>query len=93
MKKDWLSEDLWRAHVSWLTPAWIGKTEDGRKAFSAREWMDKIQEAQYKVLIFYAKFHDGFCTFPSKYCSVKPERDFFGECVEEAHKRGMRIQA
>jgi hypothetical protein len=32
-------------------------------------------------------------TYPSRYLTVKPERDFFGECVGEARKRGMRIVA
>lgn len=91
--KNWLTNDLWRAHVSWTTFDWIGKTEDGRKSYSAEEWINKIQQAQYNVLIFYTKWHDGFCTFPSKYCSIQPERDYFGECVEEARKRGMKVMA
>ena len=88
---DWLSKDLWRAHVSWLTPPWVGATEEGRKDFDAKCWMDQIQSAHYRTLIFYTKFHDGYCTFPSKYSKIQPERDFFGECAAEAHKRGMRI--
>jgi hypothetical protein len=93
MSRDWLQEDLWRAHMSWLTPAWISKTADGRRSFSAKAWIDALEKARYKVAIFYTKQHDGFCTFPSRHCSVKPERDYFGECVHEAHSRGMRILA
>jgi uncharacterized lipoprotein YddW (UPF0748 family) len=90
--KQWLSKDLWRAHVSWLTPEWIGTTQDGRKAYNAVEWLDNLQRANYRSLIFYVKFHDGNCVFPSKYdASDPPERDYFGECIAEAKKRGMKV--
>jgi hypothetical protein len=55
--------------------------------------MDQIESAHYRTIIFYIKHHDGFTTYPSKYLTVKPKRDFFGECVGEAHRRGMRIVA
>jgi alpha-L-fucosidase len=93
MAEEWLVEDLWRAHVSWLTPEWIGHTEEGRKAFSAKQWIETMQAAHYRTLIFYTKHHDGFCTFPSKHARVAPERDYFGECVKEAHARSMKIMA
>ena len=94
MSKDWLSNDLWRAHVSWLTQEWIGKTQDGRQAFNAVEWIDNLQRAKYDSLIFYLKHHDGNCTFKSRHDATEPpERDFYGECVAEAHKRGMRVMA
>lgn len=89
----WLKEDLWRSHVSWLTPTWVGKAQDGRTDFDAKQWLDRIESAHYKTIIFYIKHHDGFTTYPSRYLTVKPERDFFGECVGEARKRGMRIIA
>ena len=92
MSKNWLSEDLWRAHVSWLTPEWIGNTKEGRKAFKAVEWLDNLQRAKYTTLIFYTKFHDGNCTFKSKYdATPAPERDYFGECIAEAKKRDMKV--
>ncbi len=93
MSIDWLTKDLWRAHVSWLTPNWVGSTEEGRRAFDAVRWIDQLQSAHYQTLIFYIKHHDGFCTYPSKFSNIQPERDFFGECVEETRKRGMRILA
>lgn len=93
MSMEWLSKDLWRAHVSWLSPPWVGTTEEKRTDFDAKRWLDQIQSAHYRVLIFYTKHHDGYCTFPSKYSKIQPERDFFGECVAEARKRNMRIVA
>jgi alpha-L-fucosidase len=93
MSTDWLSRDLWRAHVSWLTPPWIGSTPEGRKDFDANRWLDQIQSAHYQTLIFYVKFLDGFMAYPSKYSTIQPERDFFGECIREVRKRGMRIVA
>ena len=94
MTKEWLTNDLWRAHVSWLTPEWIGQTEDGRKSFDAVKWIDDLRRAKYNSLIFYNKHHDGFCTFPSAYSGTKkPERDFFGETVVEAKKHGMKVMA
>lgn len=89
----WLSHDLWRAHVSWITPGWVDTCEEGRKDFDAVRWLDQIQAAHYQTLIFYAKFHDGHCTFRSRYTDYCTERDLLGECAAEAHKRGMRILA
>ena len=93
MATDWLSQDLWRAHVSWLTPPWVGSTLEGRQDFDAKRWLDQIQSAHYQTLIFYLKHHDGFTAYPSKYSKAQPERDFFGECVREVRQRGMRIIA
>jgi alpha-L-fucosidase len=90
---DWLSNDLWRAHVSWLTPGWVDTCEGGRSDFDAARWLDQIQSAHYQTLIFYTKFHDGHCTFSSKYSNFCTERDYFSECISEARKRGMRILA
>ena len=90
---DWLNHDLWRSHLSWLTPPWVGSTTEGRKEFDAKRWIDQIQSAHYQTLIFYIKHHDGFTTYPSRYAKIQPERDFFGECVAEVRKRGMRIVA
>lgn len=87
---EWYAKDLWRAHVAWLTPAWVG-TVAGRKDFNAKRLLDQLQKAHFRTFIFYSKFHDGYCIFPSKYREVKPERDFLGEISAEAHKRGMRI--
>jgi len=93
MAAEWLADDLWRAHVSWLTPPWVGNTDEGRAAFDAREWLNRIERAHYRSLIFYTKHHDGYCTFRSRYSRLQPERDFLGECVEEAHRRGVRVLA
>jgi len=93
MSMNWLNSDLWRAHVSWLSPPWVAETEEARRDFDAARWMDQIESAHYRSLIFYIKHHDGFCAYPSKYLKEPPERDYFGECVTEAHKRGMLIQA
>ena len=93
MSMEWLGKDLWRSHVAWLTPTWVGATEEKRTDFDATRWLDQIQSAHYRTLIFYTKHHDGYCTFPSKYSKLQPDRDFFGECAAEAHKRDMRILA
>jgi len=45
MTAEWLSHDLWRSHVSWLTPPWVGSTPEGRKDFDAKRWVDQIQSA------------------------------------------------
>ena len=91
MSSDWLREDLWRAHVSWLSPPWVGSTEEDRKDFDAVRWLDQIQSAHYETLIFYVKHHDGWTAYPSRYAAIQPERDYLGECVAEVRRRGMRI--
>lgn len=91
MSPDWLSTDPWRAHISWLTPPWVGETEEGRSDFDSKRWLDVIEAAHYRTLIYYAKHHDGFCTFPSRYASIQPERDYLGECAAEVRRRGMRL--
>jgi len=93
MSMDWLDHDLWRAHVSWITPAWVDALEDGRADFDAVRWLDQIQSAHYQTLIFYTKFHDGHCNFRSRHTDYCTDRDLFGECVAEARKRGMRVVA
>ena len=90
---DWLSHDLWRAHVSWVTPGWVEALAGGRSDFDAVRWLDQIQSAHYRTLIFYTKFHDGLCTFRSRLTDHCAERDLFGECVAEVRKRGMRVLA
>lgn len=60
MSMEWLNKALWSAHVSWLTPPWVGKTEEKRADFDAKRWLDQIQSAHYRTLIFYTKHHDGY---------------------------------
>jgi hypothetical protein len=91
MSNDWLREDLWRAHVSWLSPPWVGATAEDRRDFDAGRWLDQLQAAHYRTLIFYAKHHDGWTAYPSRLAALQPERDYLGECAAEAHRRGMRI--
>lgn len=91
MGSDWLTNDLWRAHVSWLTPGWVDSSPVGRSDFDAARWLDQIQSAHYQTFIFYSKFHDGHCTYPSRYSSFSTERDYLGECAAEARRRGMRL--
>ena len=71
----------------WTTPP------EGRHDFDATHWLDQIQSAHYQTLIFYTKFHDGHCTYPSRYSDYCTDQDYFGECTLEARKRGMRILA
>ena len=91
MSPSWLTEDLWRAHVSWLNPPWVGSTTEGRGDFDAVRWLDTIQAAHYRTLIFYVKHHDGFLAYPSRFSTAQPERDFLGEIVAEARRRDVRV--
>jgi len=93
MSMDWLDRDLWRAHVSWLRPGWVDSCEGEPDYFDAVQWLDQIQSAHYQTLIFYTKFHDGHCTYHSRYSDYCTKRDYFRECLDETHKRGMRILA
>jgi alpha-L-fucosidase len=91
MGTDWLSNDLWRAHVSWVSSRWVEETADGQNDFDPVRWLDQIQSAHYQTLIFYAKWHEGYCTFPSRLSDYCAKRDFLGEAVAEARKRRMRV--
>jgi hypothetical protein len=93
MSMEWLDHDLWRAHVSWITPGWVDTLPEDRADFDAVRWLDQIQAAHYQTLIFYTKFHDGRCTFHSRYTDYCTRRDLFGECITEARKRGVRVVA
>lgn len=90
MSMVWLYHDLWRAHVSWITLAWVDALEEGRADFDAVRWLDQLQAAHYRALIFYATFHDGLCTFRTQYIDYCTARDYSGECVTEAHGRTFR---
>lgn len=81
------SEELGRGHICWMHPFWTRPEKD----FDARRWIDQFQQAGFKSFIFYAKFHDGACTWPSKLQPIKPLRDFLGEISSEAHRRNMKI--
>jgi len=88
---EWLKEDLWRAHLSWLTPPWVDAIEEGRQDFNAKRWLDQLQSAHYRTFIFYTKHHDGYCTYPSKYTDFHARQDLLGECTTEARRRGLRV--
>ena len=67
-----------RAHVSWLTPSWI----KDRSGFVAGEWVEQFTRAGITDILFYSKFHDGFCTFNSKHREIQPDRNYLGELME-----------
>jgi len=91
MSTDWLNNDLWRAHVSWVSSRWVEAIEEGQGDFDPVRWLDQIQSACYRTIIFYAKWHEGYCTFPSGFSDYCSKRDFVGECMAEVRKRGMRM--
>jgi len=64
-----------------------------RDEFDPKEWADKLERGGFRVSVMHTKHHDGVCFFQSKYREAQPERDFVGEFVEEAHKRGMYVVA
>ncbi len=91
MGSEWLREDLWRAHVSWLSPPWVDDTEEKRRDFDAERWMQQLEAAHFRAFIFYVKHHDGWTAYPSAVASVKPERDFLGEAVAAARRHGIKV--
>ncbi len=84
---EWYTKDLWKAYIGWLSPRWASPRDE----FDPKEWVDKLERGGFRVAVMHAKHHDGVCFFRSKYRKVQPERDFFGEFVTEAHKRGMYV--
>jgi alpha-L-fucosidase len=89
MGADWLSTDLWRAHVSWLSPPWVDDTPQRRAHFDAERWMRQLESAHFRAFIFYVKHHDGWTAYPSALAPVQPERDYLGEAVAAARRHGM----
>jgi alpha-L-fucosidase len=83
----WYGQDLIRGHVSWLHPAWTRP----EKQFDAKTWIDQLQKAGFHSFVFYSKFHDGVCNWPSKLQDIQPEQDFVGEITTEAHRRKMKV--
>ena len=83
---EYLNERI-RAHVSWLTPPWI----HDRSRFDAEKWVEQFKRAGMKNILFYSKFHDGYCTFNSKFRTIQPERDFLKEISEAAGKNGLNL--
>lgn len=83
----WYGQDLVRGHISWLHLAWTRPEKD----FNAKKWIDQFERAGFRSFVFYSRFHDGVCNWPSKFQELKPERDFVGELTAEAHRRQMRV--
>lgn len=81
------TNELMRVHVTWITPPWVKERPD----FDAKTWVRQFRSAGIDNILFYAKFHDGNCMWPSKYREIKPERDFVGEITEEAAKAGLNV--
>jgi hypothetical protein len=59
--------ELMRVHISWLTPAWI----KNRDRFDAKVWVDGFKRADIDSILFYSKFHDGYC--PSRSVDISRE--------------------
>jgi alpha-L-fucosidase len=83
----WYAQELVRCHISWLHPAWTRPEKD----FDAKTWIAQLQRAGFKSFVFYSKFHDGVCNWPSKLQDLQPTRDFVGEITAEAHRHGMKV--
>ena len=86
---EWYTKDPWKAYISWFSPRWASPRDE----FDPKEWADKLQRGGFRVAVMHTKHHDGVCFFRSKYREAQPERDFVGEFVAEAHKRGIYVVA
>jgi len=85
----WYTDDLWKAYLGWLSPRWASP----REHFNAKVWCDHLERGGFRVAVVHAKHHDGLCFYPSRFRDTQNERDFFGEIVSEAKRRGIRIVA
>ncbi|HEY2931531.1 MAG TPA: alpha-L-fucosidase [Acidobacteriota bacterium] len=83
----WYGQELIRGHFNWIHPVWTRPERD----FDPRKWLDQSERAGFKSFVFYSKFHDGICNWPSKFQPLKPVRDFVGDITAEAHRRGIRV--
>ena len=87
---DWLREDLVRGMPHFITPAWVRD----RSLFDAKATVDALETIGFKVLHFLTKHHDGYMLWPSAHApDNQPDRDYFGEQVDECVKRGIRVIA
>ena len=57
----WYGQDLVRGHLSWLHPTWTRPEKD----FDAKRWIDQFERAGFRSFVFYSRFHDGVCNWPS----------------------------
>ena len=83
---DWLKRDLLRPMPHWFHPPW------GRSVtrFDPKGWAEAWRRAGVRSLFLLTKHHDGVMHYPSTYRKEKPERDYFGEQVEELRRAGIR---
>jgi len=66
------------------------------EAWTPNKWADFFHEIGAKYVVYWAKFHDGFLMWPSKYkCPVKEnwfsERDTVKEVADAVRARGIRM--
>jgi len=106
----------WIGHPGrgWMDSEFIKKTygEDIRyedfgrmlraELFDANGWADLFARSGAKYVVFTAKYHDGFCMWPTEYSrtintdkwdagDIGPKRDVVGQLTEAVRARGLRM--
>jgi len=70
--------------------------------FSPDEWADIFARSGAKYVVFTAKYHDGFCLWPSKHANetwgrlwdstgIGPKRDLLGDLSASVRKTGLKM--
>mgnify|MGYP005840347601 CR=1 FL=1 len=91
MKKPWFQKDYRRnlvdMHITDLKDDFLAE-------FDPVKYVETIVSSNANYLLFYACSHIGFCHWPTASGSAHPNlkgRDFVGDVIHEAHRRGLDV--
>jgi hypothetical protein len=85
----WFADDFRKVHVLYVSPDWA---TNRHQSFDPETFIEKLKQANCRVVEFYIKDHHGIAYYPTKIGHFGG-RDLLGPLVQASHKAGMKFVA